>query len=527
MLTDNGSAYRSKALPPPAPTPDQIPTHPARPTAINGKAERFIQNLPREWAYDFYCHECNGRLLDKSTHITGNALTPPLTTLLRPPRYMRPTFRNPQLFLMDYLAYIINRFIKLTIAVVILPIKILADFEYYGLPDGNLAKTISLLSDGNKATAPAYKSLIRRADIYINLPPRSVLDKSGIAKSGNKRDFYSLAPYWWPNPNTADGLPYIKRDGYVNPTSREGTDSTAFANTCQGVEQLGLAYHITGNERYAEKAADFIRAWFLNSRTSMNYEVNFAQEVPGLHSGRFEGIIEMRHLTRITDGIALIKRSSHWTKEDHEQFRSWLSKYYKWLLNVDLPIEKTTEFNNHLSWREVQVIQFSLVLDNREFAINRIKKYREELIESQIFDAGDQRLELLRANSLGYSLFNLEALFRLATLGEHLGENWWSYVGSKNQSLYSALDFVAPYCDATKPWIKSEVRPTDRRRIMPLLAQAYRVRKDEVTRKLLGRYYGDGDEIWRLYWPLDENLSDTPGSDHVLDNKAIDPTGEK
>jgi len=29
------------------------------------------------------------------------------------------------------------------------------------------------------------------------------------AASGNKHDYISIGPYWWSNPETADGLPYI------------------------------------------------------------------------------------------------------------------------------------------------------------------------------------------------------------------------------------------------------------------------------------------------------------------------------
>jgi len=34
---------------------------------------------------------------------------------------------------------------------------------------------------------------------------------------GGANDFYSNGDYWWPNPNTTNGLPYVQRDGQSNP----------------------------------------------------------------------------------------------------------------------------------------------------------------------------------------------------------------------------------------------------------------------------------------------------------------------
>ena len=65
----------------------------------------------------------------------------------------------------------------------------------------------------------------------------SVLDKTGCAPSGNRRDYWHPAPYWWPNPDTPDGLPYILRDGQRRPapacTSRAAKNTTAATcNAC-------------------------------------------------------------------------------------------------------------------------------------------------------------------------------------------------------------------------------------------------------------------------------------------------------
>ncbi len=64
----------------------------------------------------------------------------------------------------------------------------------------------------------AESALLKKADLALKHPLFSVMDKTLVAASGNKHDYYSFPPYWWPNPDTKDGLPYIRKDGQTNPT---------------------------------------------------------------------------------------------------------------------------------------------------------------------------------------------------------------------------------------------------------------------------------------------------------------------
>ena len=55
--------------------------------------------------------------------------------------------------------------------------------------------------------APASKTLMKEADKAMNLTPPSVMDKSMTASSGDKHDYMSMGPYWWPDPSKPDGTP--------------------------------------------------------------------------------------------------------------------------------------------------------------------------------------------------------------------------------------------------------------------------------------------------------------------------------
>src|SRR5690606_15868424 len=115
--------------------------------------------------------------------------------------------------------------------------------------------------------------------------PFSVVVDERLAPSGDPHDYTSLGPYWWPNPNTPDGLPYIRRDGDRNPESLGG-DWAALQDMSNTVCLLTVAWGLSQREDYAQHAAHLLRTFFLDAATRMNPHLNFAQRIPGVCDGR-------------------------------------------------------------------------------------------------------------------------------------------------------------------------------------------------------------------------------------------------
>ena len=65
--------------------------------------------------------------------------------------------------------------------------------------------------------ATALAKLESDAKKALNVGPFSVTTKEAIPPSGDKHDYMSQAPYFWPGPGEPNGLPYIRRDGERNP----------------------------------------------------------------------------------------------------------------------------------------------------------------------------------------------------------------------------------------------------------------------------------------------------------------------
>lgn len=313
-------------------------------------------------------------------------------------------------------------------------------------------------------------AMLARAAAALQLKPPSVLDKSLLPASGDKQDYLSFGPYWWPDPAKPDGLPYVRRDGQRNPEAARGSDAPSLARLGDAIEALGLAYEATREPRYAEKAAQLARIWFLDPSTRMNQNFQHAQAIPGLTPGRGIGLIESRWLIAVNEGLARIAGSSAWSADEQIALRAWMQAFYSWLRDSRNGRDEEAEHNNHGSWYDAQAAHLALTLGRDEDAKSLLQLGLKRRLESQIEPDGSQPHELARTRSLDYSLFNLEALLICAQLAERVGVDWWRYESHDGRSLRAALAFLAPYADPAKPWPYKELQPADRRRLTPLLA---------------------------------------------------------
>ena len=176
-------------------------------------------------------------------------------------------------------------------------------------PNG-LIQTKQRLQNRDPAFAPAFAKLKDDAARALNVKPLSVTEKNFSPPSGDKHDYMSIAPYWWPNPAMPNGLPFIRRDGEVNPERDRSSDRRRLGNMIQTVEILALGYFFTDREDYAAHAAELLRVWFLDPATKMNPHLRYAQAVPGQNTGRGAGIIETHELSELIDFVSLLNGSS-------------------------------------------------------------------------------------------------------------------------------------------------------------------------------------------------------------------------
>jgi hypothetical protein len=324
--------------------------------------------------------------------------------------------------------------------------------------------------DNNTLLKHALKELVSEANSLLTKKPTSVVDKGEIPPSGDIHDFLSLAPYRWPDPSKKDGLPYIGRDGRINPEIYTIPDNRNLVDITHAVIVLSAAYYFTDEPKYASKAEELLRVWFVDNSTKMNPNLKYAETVRGKSNVYSGGIMVGRNLTDVIDAIGLIQDSPAWTKEDQAGVVSWFTKYLGWLMNSTSGKEEGQKMNNHGTYYYVQVAAIASFLNKTEIAKNTIEAFvqrpststfiaPEKSLAVKIQPDGRQPFELQRSSSLQYSLFNLQGLFRLADIGQQLGIDLWNYTSSSSQGplLQKALDFLMPYVLEKEPWPYSQI----------------------------------------------------------------------
>jgi hypothetical protein len=332
---------------------------------------------------------------------------------------------------------------------------------------------------------PAFNQLIKEADEALKGGVYSVTFKNMVPPSGSKNDYMSMGPYWWPDPEKPDGLPYIRRDGEVNP-ERDNLDSPQLSKMINAVRTLSLAWFFSEEKEYAEKAVELLRVWFLNPETLMNPHLNYGQSIPGRTEGRFIGIIDGRSFAVLVDAIALLETSGSLTEEEKTGLRNWFEEYFSWLTTSEFGKEEENYRNNHSVAFDVQACGIAYFLEKDDYVSQKVGEMPQRRIDPMIEADGSQPHELIRTRAFGYSVSNLRNFFDAGEIGLNVGVDIFDYVNSKGASLQTALDYLIGYIGREQDWPYEEISDWERteNNLGLLVRKAARIYENENYQEL-------------------------------------------
>ena len=316
-----------------------------------------------------------------------------------------------------------------------------------------------------KPDSPAAKrltQLLAEADAAMELPTITITENPNLQASGDPHDYFSTAPYYWPNPNTPDGMPYIRKDGERNPDRAKLSDEEPMLQMLRAAEVLAIAYHITGHEKYASSAARLLRGFFLDPKTRMNPNLNHSQGVPGGVAGRSYGVIDTLLFIKLPDILTLLDSSTAWTSKDREGFSTWCSEFADWLCNNPLAVEEKAALNNHGVTYDLQLAAVLLAAGKEDKARDILKTSLPSRMDSQIKPDGSQPEELARTTSWNYSCFNLRYLAKAAAMARTLDIDLWHHVAPDGSgSLRAAMLYLVPYLKDPQLWKSPQIKKLD------------------------------------------------------------------
>jgi len=342
----------------------------------------------------------------------------------------------------------------------------------------------------NPNVMPAYEHLLIKADRALKRPAQSVVFKPAPPPGGNRHDYWSIAPYWWPNSETKGGQPYIKLDGQRNPEAdSEKYDRERLRQTADDALTLALAWYLSGNEQYAGKGAALVFAWCGDSVTRMTPNFAFAQMQPGKKPGAWEqsphGVVEGRDLIKLVEAARILEASHAWSRAVTKKVTKWFEEYIHWLRKSRLAVKAAGLPDNHGTWYDAQLAVFAAYVEQKNLARTIVGSLLPRRLVLQVEHNGAMPLELERTRSRHYTFFNLEAFFVIAAVGEHVGVDMWHWKDSSGISLQKAFDYAAPYLAANEPWPFGHIGKYDPFAFTPLFHRASMVYKEDRYREIL------------------------------------------
>ncbi|MEX0331557.1 MAG: alginate lyase family protein [Puniceicoccaceae bacterium] len=357
------------------------------------------------------------------------------------------------------------------------------------------------------AYAKGIKTLIESADAILEAGTiYSVTATGDLPPSGDIHDYYSLSPYWWPDPSKPDGLPYIRKDGETNPERDRVSDRRPVESLIDDVGILGQAYFFSGDPKYAKWAGRLLRTWFLDHETRMNPNLNHAQVRKGHNEGTAGGIIDTRRFCLLVDSIGMIENSPGWSAADNEELKHWMAEFLDWLLTSEFGKKERKAGNNHGTAYDMLVVSLALYTGDTATAKNIIENNTICRIESQIEPDGAQPQELRRTKGWNYCIENIKYFFRLANMAQHVGIDLYHYTATDGGDLKSVIDFLLPYTSIENNWPYMQITEWQPERF-------------EVTLQIANVVYSDPDierTIKAIGW-------ETPTLDAYLHLPTVDP----
>ncbi|MEK8132809.1 alginate lyase family protein [Paenibacillus filicis] len=291
----------------------------------------------------------------------------------------------------------------------------------------------------------------RQAELLLDEPPVCITDARAENSPGTAHDYYSNGDYWWLNPDTLDGLPYVQRDGESNPGNFT-RHRLILRQMRTKVSLLAAAYALTGEEKYAAAAVRFLQAFFLDLQTRMNPHLLYAQAIPGVCDGRGIGIIDTLHLIDIPVAVGALQGSAALTDEVCRGLKQWFADYLQWMSTHPHGLEERRHPNNHSICWYVQAAAFAMFTGHEDMLEQCRQAYKEVLLPGQMGADGSFPLELARTKPYSYSCFVLDNMVTLCHLLSTEQDNLWTYVLPDGRGIRKGLEFLYPYLADKEIW---------------------------------------------------------------------------
>ncbi|MFM7205142.1 MAG: alginate lyase family protein [Planctomycetaceae bacterium] len=293
--------------------------------------------------------------------------------------------------------------------------------------------------------------ILRAADAALALPPLTITAHRSPRGEGSTNDFTSNGDYWWPDPTKPDGLPYIRRDGETNPDNFTA-HRRVVRDLRDRVAALAAAHLVTGERRYAAKAAELLDVFLLTPQTRMNPHLARAQAIPGVSPGRPAGIIDGLHLIEVAMAVKRLAAASAIPEETVAGVRRWFADLCTWMTSSENGRKEAAAKNNHAVAYFVQLAAFADLTGDEAILAECRRQFREVFVPDQMAEDGSFPAELERTKPYGYSIFQLDQMATLCQILSTPADDLWAFTLPDGRGIRRAAAWLQPFLADKSSW---------------------------------------------------------------------------
>ncbi|HYV39799.1 MAG TPA: alginate lyase family protein [Gemmataceae bacterium] len=293
--------------------------------------------------------------------------------------------------------------------------------------------------------------ILKIANFALKMEPVTITKHVAKLSQGGPNDFYSNGDYWWPDPKKPDGLPYIQKDGQSNPNNFFH-HRLAMREMKDAVAALGAAYKITDEDRYAVKAAELMRVFFVDPKTRMNPHMKYAQAIPGVSPGRGIGIIDALHLTEVPLAIAALQKSPAFPKDTHAGLKQWFRDFSEWMTTSKHGKDEAAAKNNHSVAFFLQLAAYAQFTQDEPKLAECRRQFKQVFLPNHMAGDGSFPKELARTKPYAYSIFQLDNMAALCQLLSRKDDDLWTFNLMGGQSIGQGMAYLYPYLADKSTW---------------------------------------------------------------------------
>lgn len=317
---------------------------------------------------------------------------------------------------------------------------------------------------------------------------------------GTANDYYSEPEEYFPAKDATSDAPWVRRVNEVNTKAFTNHRGLVY-NMGDAVAALTAAFVVTGESRYAARAAEHLRAWFVAPETRMTPSLQFAQRIPGTPAGRPEGVIETVPLAEAARSVRFLVVSDALTTAELTAIRKWFTDYATWMNESRMGgLARDMKDQHGSSWlfqsaAYADANVTGLTSDDTTLSALR-HRFRSATLRAEMNGTGIFPHVVSSPNPYRDCLFNLDLLCLACELMTTRFDNPWEFELQDGPGLRAAIAYHYPAIANRAVWSY----PAD-------LAHFKDLPGRRISLLLAGRAYRHPEyvDLWKALQPLPEN----------------------